>query len=160
MYSKSSFNKLSIEIKCKCSKNLCRQNKCYQKCALFPAPSSQWFISHQLHHHESYIRWSTRFLCLNLDVRFCIFNSVSFFFRLLFWFNKKQAVFQISVKIKTIEKPHTTFCSQTFGLGVATRSFKLQWYLLELELPKKWPGDELRKSTFWERQFFSIVSFK
>ena len=35
--------------------------------------------------------------------------------------------------------------------------------MCELELPKIWQGDEffeLRKSKFWERQFFSIVTFK
>ena len=39
----------------------------------------------------------------------------------------------------------------------------MQWYLRELELPKNWPGDKffkLRKSKLWERQFFSIVTFK
>ena len=33
----------------------------------------------------------------------------------------------------------------------------------ELELPKYWTGDKffkLRKSKFWERQFFSVVTFK
>ena len=33
-------------------------------------------------------------------------------------------------------KSHTQFCSQTFDFEVATRSFKTQWYLRELELPK------------------------
>ena len=135
-------------------KNFCRQNKCYQKCALFPAPSSQWFISHQLHHHESYMSWSTRFLCLNLSVGFCIFNSVSFFFKLLFWFNKKQAVFQISVKIKIIEKPHT----QPFAPRPLV--FKLQQEVSNFnDICSSWSSSKTPPETNLENRRFENVSF-
>ena len=59
---------------------------------------------------------------------------------------------------------HTQFCSQTSDFQVTTRSFKIQCYLRESELPKSWSGDKFfqpRKSKFWELlisnlQIFSI----
>ena len=62
----------------------------------------------------------------------------------------------IPFKIKIIEKPQTI-------LFPAKRSFKIQWYLRELELPKNWPGKELFKlikSKFGVLHFFLIVTFK
>ena len=43
------------------------------------------------------------------------------------------------------------------------KSFKIRWYLRELEFPKNWHRGELltlTKSKFSERQFFSIVTCK
>ena len=38
----------------------------------------------------------------------------------------------------------------------------MEWYLCELKVPKNWPEQffKLRKAMFWERQFFSIATFK
>ena len=56
--------------------------------------------------------------------------------------------------MKIIEKPHSFVPRPLI--------FKLQQDVLkfnELELPKNWPSDTFFKSKFWERQFFSIVTF-
>ena len=53
--------------------------------------------------------------------------------------------------------------SQTSSFEVVTRSFKIQWYLRELDLAINWPGDKFvkpEKLKFWKGQFFPIISFK
>ena len=66
----------------------------------------------------------------------------------------------IPFKIKVIEKPNTQICSQASDFEVATKIFKVQWYLRELELPKTDLVTKFfksRKLKFWEIQFFFAV---
>ena len=69
---------------------------------------------------------------------------------------KRHKSFQNENKRKAVLLPDFWF------LG-CNRNFKIQWYLPRLELPENWPGDKyfkLGKAKFWERRFFSIVTFK
>ena len=85
---------------------------------------------------------------------FSIFDSVSFLLKFIFLFNNMHGLFDLKnvitpFKIKIIEKPRTVLLPE-----VARRSFKIQLYMPELELPIKWPGDKFfkfRKSKFLER---------
>ena len=55
------------------------------------------------------------------------------------------------------------FAPRPLIFKLKTDVLKIQWYQRELELPKIWPGDKslrLRKSKFWRRQFFSVVTSK
>ena len=81
--------------------------------------------------------------------------SIPFCFYLSLYFYSTKCMDSLTLKLhnsfQVIENPHSF------------EKFKIQWYLPDLELPKNWPGDEffkLRKVKFWERQFFSIVTFK
>ena len=69
----------------------------------------------------------------------------------------------IPFKIKVTEKPNTQIYSQASDFEVATKIFKVQWYLRELELPKTDLVTKFfksRKSKFWEIQFFfAIVTY-
>ena len=102
----------------------------------------------------------TRFVFLKLYAEFSIFHFLSFSY-----FCPTKSMDSLTLKRhKSFQNQNnrkaTQFCSQTSD-QVATRNFKIQWCLHELELPKNWPGDEffkLRKSKFWERHFFSIVT--
>ena len=61
-----------------------------------------------------------------------------------------------------IEKLHTVLLLDLRLLS-DNKKFLIQWYLREVEISKNWPGDKvlkLRRSKFWERQFFSIATFK
>ena len=67
----------------------------------------------------------------------------------------------IPFKIKITEKPQTVLLPDLWFLS-CNKTFKIQWYLPELELPRNRPGDELfklRKSKFWVHHFFSTVTF-
>ena len=43
--------------------------------------------------YDSYMSWSTWFVCLKLCVGFSIFNSVSFLLKFIFFFNKMHGLF-------------------------------------------------------------------
>ena len=111
----------------------------------------------------SYKLWSTSFLSLKVGMRFYIIDSVSFFIKVYILAQQKAWTLWfynviVAFKTKIIEKPLTLLFPDLEQ--IATRSFKVQLYLRELELPKYWRGDEvfkLRKSKIWIRQFFSIV---
>ena len=86
--------------------------------------------------YQSLYFWSTKFM-----------NSLTL---------KRHNYFQNQNKRKVVLLPDLWFLS-------CNRNFKIQWHLRGLELPENWPGDKyfkLWKTKFWERQFFSIVTFK
>ena len=74
-------------------------------------------------------------LYIILCVGFSIFNIVLFLLQVIFLFSKTYGLFWIwniitSLRIKIIEKLHTLLLPhQAFDFQVATRSFKIQWYL-------------------------------
>ena len=111
---------------------------------------------------NSYMVWSTSLIYLKLGEGFFIFNSVSFLFSSLYFCSTKSMVSLVLkhnfIQNKKTQQNHTQFCCQT-----STRSFKIYWYLHELQLPQNWPGSELvklRKSKFWVYHFLSIVTSK
>ena len=85
---------------------------------------------------------------------FSIFVSVLFLLKFLFCSTKNMNSLTLkshnSFQNKN-KKTHAHFCYHTTDFKVATRGLKIQLYLHVLELPKKWPADELlklRKSKF------------
>ena len=106
--------------------------------------------------------WSTSLIYLKLGEGFFIFNSVSLLFSSLYFCSTKSMVSLVLkhnfIQNKKNQQNHTQFCCET-----STRSFKVYWYLHELQLPKNWAGSELfklRKSKFWVYHFLSIVTSK
>ena len=106
--------------------------------------------------------WSTSLIYLKLGEGFFIFNSVSLLFSSLYFCSTKSMVSLVLkhnfIQNKKTQQNHTQFCCET-----STRSFKVYWYLHELQLPKNWAGSELfklRKSKFWVYHFLSIVTSK
>ena len=142
-----------------------RKNKRYKKVLVFLSRSST--------HHG--FTFNSRFLNeLKHRVRFTRSLCEIFHFRFHFSFIKVYIIVQqkawtlwlesvvIPFKIKIIEKPHTLLLPYLW-FWAATRTFKIQWYLHELELPKNWHGGKffkLGKSKFWERQFLSVANIK
>ena len=113
-----------------------KQNKRYENCHFF-------LLRAQIHHSFTInlrffygLKHKVRLSNTVWDFPFLI--SFRFNQRFPFLFIKMDVLFFwlqnviISFKIKIIEK----FCSQTSEFWVATRSFKIQWYLRELERPE------------------------
>ena len=106
---------------------------------------------------------STRFASLKQCVWFSILDSVLFLLKFICLFNKMHGLFDfetsyIFFKIKIIEKLHAGLHPD---LWVVVRSFKVEWYLHEFELPKNWHGDKffkLRKWKFWAGQSWERLS--
>ena len=108
---------------------------------------------------HSYMSWSTRFISLNLCVGFSISDSISFLLKYIFLFHKTHGLFDFKT-LKFLLKLKNS--SETSDFYIAIRSFKIQWYLHELELCKHSLDDKflkLRTLKFWEHYFFSIVMF-
>ena len=80
-YSESLFNTLCIEIK-----KILRKKWPLQKMHPFFFPELQ-LITVLLSIHNSYVRWSARFISLKLCVGFSIFDSVLFLWKFIFLFN-------------------------------------------------------------------------
>ena len=102
---------------------------------------------------DPYISRSTRFVSLKLCVGYSIFDSISFLLKFIFLFNKMYRLFVFkrhnSFQIKIIEKPK-----------VVARSFKIQWYLLELGFPKNSPGDKVFNPENRSFENVSMVTLK
>ena len=116
---------------------------------------------------NSFMRWSTKFVSLKLCVRISIFSSVSFLSKFFFYSIKCMDSLTVkrqnSFQSQNNRKVTRSFVPRPLIFKLREESFKIQWYLRGLELPKNWPGNKvfkLRKSKFWERQFFSIVTLK
>ena len=114
-----------------------------------------------------YTNWNTWLIFLKLWVGFSIFVFVSFLLNFIFLFTKSMDSLTLklhnSFQNKNNRKARHSFAARPLIFKFSTRSFKSQWYPHELELPKKWPGNELfelRKLEFWVRHFFSTVTFK
>ena len=114
-----------------------------------------------------YTNWNTWLIFLKLCVGFSIFVFVSFLLNFIFLFTKSMDSLTLklhnSFQNKNNRKARHSFAARPLIFKFSTRSFKSQWYPHELELPKKWPGNELfelRKLEFWVRHFFSTVTFK
>ena len=101
--------------------------------------------------------WSTRFISLKLwNFPF----SIPFHFYSILYFCSTKCMDSLTLKRhdsyqnQNNRKATPSFAHRCLFFLVATRSFKIQWYLLELELPKT---DLMtiffkpRKSKFWER---------
>ena len=155
----SAFNTLYIEIKYKFFKKTPPNKVNGTKNALF-------FLSRAPTQHSFAFNLQVLY---KLKHKLCLFKSVFGILHLWFCFvfikayilvqqNTYTLDFKnviIAFKIKIIKKPYKAFSS--------TLSCKIKWCLCELELPKNWPGDKffrLWKSNLWERQFFSVVTFK
>ena len=115
---------------------------------------------------DSYMSWSTRFVSLKLCRDFPFSIPFRFYQNLYYCSTKCMDSLNLkrhnSFQNKIMEKPPTVLLPDLWFLS-CKKSFKIQWYLLELEFPKNWVGEKifkLRKSKFWERQFFSVVTFK
>ena len=117
---------------------------------------------------NSFTRWSTKFVSLKLCVRISIFDSVSFLLKFIFFYSTKcmdslTVKRQNSFQSQNNRKVTHSFVPRPLIFKLQQESFKIQWYLRGLELPKNWPANKvfkLRKSKFSERQFFSIATLK
>ena len=111
--------------------------------------------------YNSYMSWSTRFFSKTACGVFH-FDFVSCLLKFVFY----------STLDSLTLKRHNSFQNKknrkvTHSLAPRPLIFKLQQEVKKIqyprELPKNWAGDiffKFRKSKFWERQFFSIVTFK
>ena len=113
---------------------------------------------------DSYMSWSTRFASLKLSVGFCIFDFwFSFLLKLIFLFNKMHFDSLALKRSNSFQNQNSRKATHSFTLRPP--SFKLQqdvWKFDDIcvswNSPKNWPGNKLvklRKSKFWESQFFS-----
>ena len=80
---------------------------------------------------NSYMSRRTRFFSPKLCGTFH-FQFGFFFVKVYIFFNKMHGVFDCKTSYLKKQKNHTQFCSQTFDFQVATRSFKIHWYLRDL----------------------------
>ena len=113
---------------------------------------------------DSYMSWSTRFASLKLSVGFCIFDFwFSFLLKLIFLFNKMHFDSLALKRSNSFQNQNSRKATHSFT--PRPPSFKLQqdvWKFNDIcvswNSPKNWPGNKLvklRKSKFWESQFFS-----
>ena len=68
----------------------------------------------------------------------------------------------IPLKIKTVEETQTFLFPDLWFLSCG-KKFRNLMMSMRVGAPKNWPEEEffkLRKSKFWERQFFLMVRFK
>ena len=115
------------------------------------------FITVSLFICNSCISWSTRFVSLKLRVRFSIFDSVLFYQSLYFC----SAKFMDSLTLNVIKASHS-YALRPLIVKLRQEVLKFNDICLSWSSPR--PVDKfftfrtLRK--FWNRQFFSIVTFK
>ena len=138
-YSESVFNTTYIEIKHRCYKNFLQEKTNDTKKTylfLLRAPNQHIFT------------FNLQFLN-ELKHKVHVLKNIYGIFHFSFCF----AFIKVYIFIQ--QNPHTAFLQDLW-------SYKIQWHLHDLELPKKLTGDKffkLRKSKFWERHFLSVVTF-
>ena len=119
-----------------------------------PTHHSFTFNLRFLHELKHKVR-PTKNVCRTFYFRF---HFHSFLLKFIFLFNQMYKNNRLILfKNKRIQ-PHTVLLPD---IWVAIRSFTIQLYVRELELFKNLPGDKSfkpRKSKFWERRFFRILT--
>ena len=126
------------------------QNKRYKKYPLF--------LSQAPTHHS--FSFNFRFL-YELKHKVRLSKTVCRIFRFQYRFVLLKFIFLSKNIMVPSEIKMILLADSDFWVGI--RSFKIPWYLRELELPKNRRGDKffkLIKSKFWEHQCFSMVTFK
>ena len=111
--------------------------------------------------------WSTRFISLKVFVTFSIFDSVTFLLKFIFLFDKMHGLWLktyiiIPFKIKIIEKLYTVFLPNLWFLSCNIKKLKFIDICVRWSSPKTYQEKKFLKLflKFWERQYFSIVTFK